>query len=69
MSRFFVWLSGADPDVLAHCERERRRFVAMGGTVLTTSVLAFLAATFTVHEFMYVPLGYALLAGVGWGER
>jgi len=67
MSRFFVWLSGADPDVLKHCERERRRFAAMGGTVLTTSVLAFLAATFTVHEFLYLPLGFALLAGVGWG--
>jgi hypothetical protein len=67
MSAALLWLSGADPNVLSHCERERNKFVAMGGTVVTTSVLATVAATFTVHEFLHAPLVVALLVGIGWG--
>lgn len=66
MSEMLLWLSGVDRDVLSHCERERNKFVAMGGTVLTTASLAFLAATFTIHEFLHAPLVFALLLGVGW---
>lgn len=66
MSEVMLWLSGVDRDVLSHCERERNRFVAMGGTVLTTATLAFLAATFTIHEFLHAPLFFALLLGLGW---
>jgi Domain of unknown function (DUF4407) len=66
MSEMMLWLSGADRDVLSHCERERSKFVAMGGTVLTTAALAFLAATFTIHEFLHAPLFFALVLGLGW---
>lgn len=66
MSEMMLWLSGVDRDVLSHCERERNKFVAMGGTVLTTASLAFLAATFTIHEFLHAPLVFALLLGIGW---
>src|SRR6478672_126467 len=62
-----LWLSGADPDVLRHCERERGKMMAMGGTVATTSVLATIAATFTVHQFLHAPLLVALILGIGWG--
>lgn len=66
MSNFMLWLSGVDRDALSHCERERNKFIAMGGTVLTTAGLAFLAATFTIHEFLHAPLFFALLLGIAW---
>jgi hypothetical protein len=62
-----LWLSGADQDVLRYCERERGKLMAMGGTVATTTVLATIAATFTIHQFLHAPLVVALLLGVGWG--
>jgi uncharacterized protein (UPF0335 family) len=67
ISAFMLWLSGADQDVLSHCEGERSKFVAMGGTVLTTSVLATLAATFTTHQFLHVDLVPAIVLGLAWG--
>jgi hypothetical protein len=66
MSEFMLWLSGVDRDVLSHCERERSKFVAMGGTVLTTAVLAFLAAVFTLNRFVHAPLFFALALGFLW---
>lgn len=67
ISGLMLWLSGADKNVLSHCEGERSKFVAMGGTVLTTSVLATLAATFTIHQYLYVALAPAILLGLAWG--
>jgi hypothetical protein len=67
MSEIMLWLSGVDRNVLSHCEGERNKFVAMGGTVLTTAVLATLAATFTSHQFVHTPLFFALVLGIGWG--
>jgi hypothetical protein len=67
MSEVMLWLSGVDRTVLSHCEGERSKFVAMGGTVLTTSVLAMLSATFTIHEFLHAPLFFAIALGIAWG--
>jgi hypothetical protein len=67
MSRAMLWLSGADDDVLRHCERERSKFVAMGGTVLTTGVLAALSATLTAHDFLHMPIWAAVAVGLSWG--
>lgn len=67
MSSALLWLSGADTDVLRHCERERAKFVAMGGTVLTTSLLAAVSAVFTAHDFLHASTAAALLVGLAWG--
>ncbi|MDX6623979.1 MAG: hypothetical protein QOE75_1911 [Solirubrobacterales bacterium] len=67
MSKLLLWLSGADEDVLRHCPRERPKFVAMGGTVVTTSVLALVSSTFVVHDYLHAPFLVALLIGIGWG--
>lgn len=67
MSRFLLWLSGADQDVLSHCERERAKFVAMGGTVITTSVFATAAATFTINRYLHAPLALSIVVGILWG--
>jgi hypothetical protein len=67
MSELMLWLSGVDRNVLSHCERERNKFIAMGGTVLTTATLACVSATFTTANFLHVPLVFAVLLGLAWG--
>lgn len=63
----FVWLSGADADVLAKCPRERRKFVGVGGAVLTTATLGALSATFALASGVRAPLPIAVLIGIAWG--
>ena len=67
MSEFLLWLSGADREVLARCPSERTKFVGIGGTVLTTSVIATAACTLTVGAFVGAPWPVAILVGLGWG--
>jgi hypothetical protein len=67
MGELMLWLSGVDRNVLSHCERERNKFIAMGGTVLTTATLACVSATFTVAKFLHVPIFFALVLGLAWG--
>lgn len=62
-----IRLSGVNRDVLEQCPSERPKFVGVGGTVLTTAVLAAAAATFTVHSFLGIPLHVALAVAFGWG--
>jgi F0F1-type ATP synthase membrane subunit b/b' len=67
MSELMLWLSGVDRNVLNHCERERNKFIAMGGTVLTTATLACVSATFTTAHFLHVPIVFAVILGIAWG--
>lgn len=68
MSRLLIWLSGADPDVIARCSSgERIKFHGLGGAVLTTSVMAALSCGFALHMAMRLPLPLAMLLAVGWG--
>jgi hypothetical protein len=62
-----LWMSGADLDVLDRCPSERKKFVAMGGTVATTSCLAALSATFTADDFLHTGIVAAVIVGLGWG--
>lgn len=63
-----LWLAGANRTVLdQRCPTERRKLVALGGTVLVTAVLAAIAATLTLHSFAHVWLPFAAIAGIGWG--
>jgi len=62
-----LWLSGADPHVLAKVPRERRKFSGIGGVVLTTAVMATLSATFALSSGVRVPLLLAIPLGVLWG--
>jgi hypothetical protein len=67
IGEFFLWLSGAEKKVLDRCPTERLKFVATGGVVLTAAALATLSATFTIHNFLGVPLVGAAILGIGWG--
>jgi hypothetical protein len=67
MSKLFLWLGGADEEVLARCPSERRKYAALGGAVATTAVMAALAGTFAAHDWLHVGLGAALPVGLFWG--
>lgn len=62
-----IWLSGADPETLAHSPRERRKFSGLGGVVLTTSAMAALSAGFALHNGARAPLWAALIVALLWG--
>jgi hypothetical protein len=66
-SSFLIWLSGADTEVLEDAPRERRKYVGVGGIVLTTSVLAAVSCTFALRIAVHLPLLVALIAGIAWG--
>jgi len=62
-----IWLSGADTDALARCPRERRKFVGVGGAVLTTAALAAISATFALYAGVRTPFVVAVAVGPLWG--
>lgn len=62
-----VWLSGADPHVLAKVPRERRKFSGLGGVVLTTAIMATLSAIFALSSGVRAPLFLAIPLGLLWG--
>ncbi|WP_433605205.1 DUF4407 domain-containing protein [Dactylosporangium sp. CA-139114] len=62
-----LWLSGADMDTLAQAPRERRKFVGVGGIVLTTAVLACVSASFALSKGARAPLYAAIPIGLLWG--
>jgi Domain of unknown function (DUF4407) len=67
MARFLVWLSGGEEEILVRCPSERNRFVALGGAVLATGVMAAGAMIFAATEWFHVWLPAALLFGLFWG--
>lgn len=66
-NRLLLWLSGADLDSLAKVPREARKYVGLGGLVLTTAALAAVSATFALAVGLRAPLVVALLVGLCWG--
>jgi hypothetical protein len=67
MSPFLLWLAGADFSCLARCRSEQARLIAMGGAILSTSILAATAGTRALHEWLHMPLVAALCGGLFWG--
>ena len=67
MTRFFLWLGGADHESLEHCPAERTRIGALGGAVLTTALLAAVAGTVATHVWLHASLAVALCSGAFWG--
>ena len=63
----FLWLSGANQEVLARCPGERTKLIGLGGAVATTSLMATGAATYTALTMLHAPLPGALLIGLFWG--
>ncbi len=70
MSRFFIWLSGADRDLLDKSTNaprtERIRFGGLGSLVLIPAVLAFFSMTYALSTIVESPWIY-VGAGLIWG--
>jgi len=67
IQQFFILCSGADRDILDTCSRgEKNKYAGIGATVLFTSILATVAATFALFTVFGNPYR-ALLFGLLWG--
>jgi Domain of unknown function (DUF4407) len=67
MRDFLIALSGARPELLKQCPTERGKFEGIGGTVLTTSVLATISVWFALTTALGINAFVAVLPAVGWG--
>src|SRR4051794_38126764 len=63
----FIWLSGADREVLAKVPRERNKFTALGGVVLMTATMAAASFTFAMVIGVRAPIPVAVVIGLLWG--
>src|SRR5690348_15253228 len=66
----FVWLSGADPDILARCTNLRRseriRFASLGAMTAIPAVLGTCSMAYAMSTLTHDPRLY-LAAGLTWG--
>lgn len=65
--RFLIWLSGVKPQVLKTCPSEQTKFVSVGGTVLTTALMAVVSCTFALHMALGLAIVASVVAGLAWG--
>jgi hypothetical protein len=66
MRELCLWLSAVDEEALTRCPGEASKFVAAGGAVLTTSLMAWLAGSFAAHSLLHLGIVFAILFGAGW---
>src|SRR5438309_6541394 len=65
--RFFVWASGAEPQILRNCLTEEKTFVGLGAVIVSTATLAAVSMTYAVSVALRPPVVVALVVGVVWG--
>ena len=54
LERFFIWLSGASPKILATCpESEQKKHAALGGAVLIPAALALITVSFFLYTLNF----------------
>ncbi len=66
IGRYLISLTGADLALLEQA-RETTKYKRMGGTVLTTGLLAAVSATFALRTALDAPLLLAIGLGSAWG--
>ena len=67
MANPLIWLSGAQPKILAECPTERPKYVGIGSAILITSTVAAVSMTFALYTALKTPLGLAVPMAVAWG--
>ena len=67
VKRFFVFASGAQPDILKSCPTEESTYVGLGGTVISTALLGGISMTFALSIAFGVNWTVTLGAGLLWG--
>lgn len=62
---FFIWCAGSDEDILNECPKaEINKHVGIGGTVIFTSLLAFISgsyALYTIFETVWSAIGFGIV--------
>jgi hypothetical protein len=66
IKRYFVFASGARPEVLSQCPTDEATHVGLGGTVIATSGLSAISMVFALHNALHVGLFASILAGFIW---
>jgi hypothetical protein len=62
-----IWLSGAEPEILANFKHDRPKYFGTGGAVLFTSCIAAMSMAFAVHMALKAPVAAAIPCGIAWG--
>lgn len=65
--RFLVWAGGGDVTALQGSRSATNAAIGLGGTVLTTAVLAAAAMTLAMHDLLHLATPVAAVVGVAWG--
>ena len=67
MANPLIWLSGAEPEILANFKHDRPKYVGTGGAVLFTSCIAAMSMAFAIHMALKAPVVTAIACGLAWG--
>jgi hypothetical protein len=62
-----IWLSGAQPDILAQCRHDRAKYIGVGSAVLVTSSMAAVSMAFALHIALDAQLPVAVPFALAWG--
>ena len=62
-----IWLSGAQPQVLAGCPADRPKYTGMGAAIAITAAVAAVSVTFALHSALKTPLPLAVPLAAAWG--
>lgn len=63
----FIWLSGAQPDVLAQVKQDHAKYVGIGSAVLITATMAGISMAFALHMALKAGVAAAVPFGLLWG--
>ena len=67
MGNLLIWLSGAQPDILAEFEHDRAKYIGIGSAVLITSTMAAVSMSFALHMALNANLALAIPFALAWG--
>ena len=66
LRNFFVWLSGARPELLRYSGPDRVAYSGLGAAILISGLVAGISMTYALQTALYIPLTYATLIGAAW---
>jgi len=67
MTKFLIWCSGANAEILDRCPTDRTKYVGLGGAILTTTVMAFFSFMFAASTVLHMSAAGAAFGGLVWG--
>ncbi len=66
IARFCAFSAGARIDILTVCPTDRAAYLGLGGTVVATSVMAFISMVFALNTAFHASLSTAVIGGTVW---